>query len=192
MTSPTGTTRRGLPMRLVVPVFAIALGIFAFVKGFDSPPKPAAAPVVPASATRAGDIAVYGAYVREPASPQTAAAYLVITNVGSKTDTLSSVSSGASATAMLHDVNTSGSTTAAPSNAEQAEGAETMTATPNVPIKPGQTITLKPGAGHIMLEGLIGPIVPGQTVNLLLNFNRAGGVVVVAPVIAIGATPPKY
>lgn len=179
-------------MRLVVPVFAIALGIFAFVRGFDSPPKPASAPVVPASAIKAGDIAVYGAYVREPATTQTAAAYLVITNIGQKTDTLSSVSSGASTSAMMHDVNTSGPTTAAPSNAEQAMGAETMTATPNVAIKPGQTITLKPGAGHIMLEGLIGAIVPGQTVNLLLNFDRAGGVVVPAPVIAIGAAPPKY
>lgn len=192
MTSPTGTTRRGLPMRLVVPVFAIAFGIFAFVKGFDSPPQPVSAPVVPASATKAGDIAVYGAYVREPASTQTAAAYLVITNIGKKTDTLSSVSSGASTSAMLHDVNTSGTTMAAPSNAEQAGGVETMTATPNVAIKPGQTITLKPGAGHIMLEGLIGPIVPGQTVNLLLSFARAGGVVIPAPVIAIGAAPPKY
>lgn len=182
--------RRGLPLRLVVAVFAIALGVFAFARGFGGPPKTASAPVVPASATKVGDIAVYGAYVREPASPQTAAAYLVVTNIGDKTDTWTSVSTGASSSAMMmHYVTTS---PAAPSDADQAEGGETMTETPQVVIKPGQTVTFKPGAGHIMLEGLIGAITPGQTVSLLLHFQRAGAVVVSAPVIAIGATPPKY
>ena len=112
--------------------------------------------------------------------------------MGTKTDTLSSISSGASATATLHDVNTSGTTPAVPSNADGADQAQSMTATLSVAIKPGQTITLKPGAGHIMLEGLIGPIAPGQAVNLLLHFKRAGAVVITAPVIAIGAAAPKY
>lgn len=194
MTSPTDTARRSsLPLRLVVSVFAIALGVFALIKGF-SPDQSSGEgkPDIPASAVTAGDIAVYGAYVREPATAQSAAAYLTITNIGAKTDTLTSVSSGASTSAAMHDVNTSETTGAKPSTADEAEGAQTMTETPRVQIKVGQMIELKPGAGHIMMEGLIGQLKPGQTVNLLLNFEGAGAIVVTAPVIAIGAKPPTY
>ena len=148
-----------------------------------------AAPVGTAGSATVGDIAVRGGYIREPASPDVAAAYLSITDTGSQPDTLVSVYSGAALSATLHDIGPTsapGSTAPAPSS---TAGAGHVPSGP-LTLAAGATVTLAPGRGHIMLEDLTGTLRPGDVVSMVLAFQRAGQVLVDLPVIAIGAPTP--
>ena len=57
-------------------------------------------------------------------------------------------------------------------------------------IKPGQTITLKPGGFHVMFVDLKHPLEQGKTVKATLKFDNAGTVDVEYPVEALGAPAP--
>jgi copper(I)-binding protein len=57
-------------------------------------------------------------------------------------------------------------------------------------IKPGETVTLKPGSFHVMLLNLKHPLEQGNTMKATLKFDSAGTVDVEYPVVAIGATAP--
>lgn len=119
-------------------------------------------------------IVVSGAYVREPASPDVAAAYFTVYNTTGADDTLLSVNTGAgdSASVMIED----------PTGMRTAPG--------GLRIPAHSSVTLSPGKGHVMIEHLLGPLRPGQYVNLELTFANAGPINVAAPVIAIGAPAP--
>jgi copper(I)-binding protein len=117
-------------------------------------------------------IVVSGAYIREPASPDVAAAYFTVYNTTAADDTLTKVSTGAGADAELH-----------------ANGS--MTVTPGgLRIPAHSSVTLSPGKGHVMIERIYGTLKPGQIVDIELDFARAGPVIVSAKVIAIGAPAP--
>lgn len=61
-----------------------------------------------------------------------------------------------------------------------------------IPIKPGETVILKPGALHVMLVGLKAPLKEGERFPLTLRFARAGEVTVEVAVAKAGAMgPPK-
>ncbi len=114
-------------------------------------------------------IVVSGAYIREPASPDVAAAYFTVYNTTAADDTLTKVSTGAGADAELH-----------------ANGS--MTVTPGgLRIPAHSSVTLSPGKGHVMIERIYGTLKPGQTVDIELDFAKAGPVIVSARVISIGA-----
>lgn len=158
-----------------VRVSAVAAGLVA-VAGLAGlirgavPQTPA--PVAGGAATE--PIVVSGAYVREPASPDVAAAYFTVHNTTGADDTLTGVVTGAGQDAVVHsDVN----------------GSMTLTAS-GLRIPPHSSVTLSPGKGHVMIEHLVGALKPGQSVNLELDFAHAGPVVVQAPVIAINAPAP--
>ncbi|MFL6127741.1 MAG: copper chaperone PCu(A)C [Mycobacteriales bacterium] len=166
----------------VAAAVAVALGVGGLVAGargqVDGSP-PAAAPADPAAAggTAVGDVTVTGVYIRQPAAPDVAAAYLSIRNAGSEPDALESAYCGAARKTLLHGQ---------PGVVEP--GAHTDSGP--VPVPANGSVTLAPGRGHIMLEGLTGTLRPGDEVSLLLRFARAGQVLVEAPVIAIGAPAP--
>jgi len=132
---------------------------------------------VPLAAAGSGSVAsdpivVSGAYVREPASPDVAAAYFTVYNTTAADDTLTKVSTGAGADAELH-----------------ANGS--MTVTPGgLRIPAHSSVTLSPGKGHVMIERIYGTLKPGQTVDIELDFAKAGPVIVSARVISIGAPAP--
>ncbi|WP_106848424.1 copper chaperone PCu(A)C [Blastococcus sp. Marseille-P5729] len=171
-----------LSVRLVVALLAVILGATALVIGLtrgDDPP-----PELPADAVRQGDIAVYGAYVREPAT-DTAAAYFTMQNVGDQPDTLIAVSSPVAASAMMHDVGKKAPT------AEDGMDTGSMVPSPTVVLKAGQVIALEPGGGHMMLEGVTGTIAPGSTVNLMLVFEKAGTLTIKAPVVGLTEPAPS-
>jgi len=121
-------------------------------------------------------IVVSGAYVREPASPDVAAAYFTVYNTTGTDDTLTSVATGAGQSASVMT--------------EDASGGMQELAT-GLRIPAHSSVTLKPGKGHVMIEHLVGALRPGQYVNLELDFANAGPVNVSAPVIAIKAEPPR-
>jgi periplasmic copper chaperone A len=59
-----------------------------------------------------------------------------------------------------------------------------------IEIKPGETVTLKPGSDHLMLLNLKRPLDAGKTVEATLQFEKAGTVKVAFPIAAIGAAAP--
>jgi copper(I)-binding protein len=120
-------------------------------------------------------IVVTDAYVRQPASPDVAAAYFTVYNTTAVADTLVSAASGAGEESVLH-TETNGSMTATPSG--------------GVVIPAHGNVVFKPTTGHVMIEKLIGSLLPGQSVDIELTFANAGLVVFQAPVIGIYATPP--
>lgn len=119
-------------------------------------------------------IVVSGAYVREPASPDVAAAYFTIYNTTRSDDTLTSVSTGAGESAVV-----------------QIDDKATMKVLPGgLRVPAFGSVTFAPGKAHVMIEHLLGPLRAGQTVNLELQFANAGPVDVQARVIAINAPAP--
>jgi copper(I)-binding protein len=56
-------------------------------------------------------------------------------------------------------------------------------------IAPGETVSLQPGAFHLMFMGLTSPLEKGRPVKGTLVFENAGGVEVTYDVEPIGAKP---
>lgn len=158
--------------RAVALLLALAAIFVAVSWGSDDPD--AVAQPLPPDAVAVGDLWVYDGYLREPASPATAAAYFSVRNDGDETDELLSVTTAAAPVVSLHDL------PGAPGH--HAGGA--------LPIEPGESVTLSPGHGHAMLENPVGPLEPGQRVSLVLTFAQAGSLRIDVPVIAIGSDPP--
>lgn len=155
------------------PVFVLAASAVAVVglAGLIRGAVPQAAAGGGSLSTVSAPIVVTNAYVREPATPDVAAAYFTITNTTGSDDTLVAVATGAGQVATLHDG----------SMAEMANG---------LPLPARSSVTLSVGTGHVMIERLVGPLTPGQTVNLQLTFAHNGPLIVEAPVIAITAPAP--
>jgi copper(I)-binding protein len=57
-------------------------------------------------------------------------------------------------------------------------------------IKPGETVTLKPGGDHMMFVKLKHPLQIGNAIEVTLQFEKAGAVKIEMPVVAIGAAAP--
>jgi hypothetical protein len=153
-------------------VLIAAVGAAGLVRGAmpQSHASTAAAP------SAAGPIAVTGAYVVAPVPPtQTAAAYFTVYNTTGTPDRLTSVQTGAGALAELHTVAPDG----------------TMSAAANGVVIPAHgSLTLSVGKGHVMIEQLFGKLEVGQTVNIELDFQNAGAIDVVAPVVPLGSSAP--
>ena len=123
---------------------------------------------------RAGDLTVTGGYVREPASPDTAAGYLTVRNDGAQPDTLRSITTSAATSVMVM--------------AEFADG--TMSDSGPIVVPAHGSVDLTPGRQHLMLDApRTADVHTGGTVRLQLVFDRAGPMSVDLPVVPIGATP---
>jgi copper(I)-binding protein len=125
-----------------------------------------------------GDLAITGAYIPDPATPSTVAAYFTVANSGSQPDRLKSVSTTAFKSATVHRYQ------------KVSGGAEEM-----VPLTAGAVVpahgrlVLKPGADHVMLMRPAHPLRQGQTEDLTLVFAHAGTVTVKVPVVADTGLP---
>ena len=51
-----------------------------------------------------------------------------------------------------------------------------------ITLTPGSPVELKPGGYHLMLMGLVRPLVRGETISVTLSFENAGPVSVEVPV----------
>jgi periplasmic copper chaperone A len=135
-------------------------------------------------ATAAGDYDVGAIHISQawaratPKGATSGAAYMTITNNGAMPDKLSCVSDDASAQCQIHSMTMEGGVM----KMRPVEG--------GLEIKPGESVTLKPGGYHMMLEGLKHPLDQGQAVKATLKFEHAGTVDVNYPVVAIGAPAP--
>jgi copper(I)-binding protein len=163
-------TVKRLPLSLLAAALLTVLGLAGLVRG--------AVPQSSAAATSTGQdsgapIVVSGAYVREPANGVSAAAYFTIYNTSDSPDALRTVQSGAGADTSLH-----------------TDGSGAMQHTAELSIPAHGSLSLTPGKGHVMITKLYGPLKAGQSVNLQLSFDKAGQVLVTAPVIGVTAPAP--
>ena len=106
------------------------------------------------------------------------AGYMTITNKGTAPDRVNCVSDDASEQCQIHSMTMDGGVM----RMRPVEG--------GLEIKPGETVTLKPGGFHVMFLDLTHPLVQGQSVEATLKFEQAGTVEVEYPIAAIGAPAP--
>ncbi len=128
-------------------------------------------------AKSAGGLTVEYAWARASAGMVGAgAAYATIRNGGNADDRLIGVAATSVAgMAMLHTTVDEG-------------GVMKMRHVDAIPIKAGETVTLRPGRNHVMLMGLKAPLKEGQRFPLALRFEKAGTVTVEVEVKAPGAS----
>ena len=99
---------------------------------------------------------------REVAPGQSAAAaYITLTNRGDGPDRLIGAESSVSAKSTLHSSSSEGGI----ARMRPIDG--------GLKIAPHATVMFKPGGNHIMLTGLKQPLKAGQTVDLMLRFERS-------------------
>ena len=148
--------RRGLALLAVLVLGAGLTGC-----GTASTPTPSAA--MPT---------IEGARIRPPVAPGApGAAYLTIRNPGSVSDVLVGVSSPAAESVELHETSMDSS------------GMTGMHPIDRLEIPAGGSVTLQEGGYHLMLMGIDwNTIVAGSTIELSLEFERAGKVTVQAQV----------
>jgi periplasmic copper chaperone A len=113
-----------------------------------------------------------------PKGADNGAGYMTITNKGSTPDRVSCLSDDASKQCQIHSMSMEGGVM----KMRPVEG--------GLEIKPGETVTLKPGGYHMMFVDLNHPLVQGKSVEAELKFDHAGTVKVDYPIAAIGAPAP--
>jgi hypothetical protein len=105
-----------------------------------------------------------------PLEGGTAGAFMPIRNAGGQADRRRSAASPTAPVVELHEtVNDKGVMRMVP----QPDGWE---------ISPGSLLELKPGGKHVMLIGLVHPLNAGETIEITLNFEKAGAIRVKMPV----------
>ena len=138
-----------------------------------------AATIAQAADYDVGSIHISAPWARAtPKGAVTAAAYMTITNNGKTPDKVSCVSSDAAAECQIHTMSMDNGIM----QMRPVEG--------GLEIKPGETVTLKPGSFHMMLKSLKHPLEQGNSVKATLKFDNAGTVDVDYPIAAIGAAAP--
>lgn len=120
----------------------------------------------------AGGLEIADAWARASAT-QTSAAYLTIENRTGEDDTLLEVRSPVAERVEIHDMT-------------MEDMVMRMRKLDNLPVAAGERVELAPGGKHIMLIGLSGPLEEGASVPLTLVFEKAGEIVIEAPVRAAG------
>jgi len=128
------------------------------------------------AAAQTGSVEVKNAWARAtPGNAENGAAYLTLQSATA--DRLTGVSTPVAKSAGLHTMSMEG-------------GVMKMAPLAGIDLPAGQTVTLNPGAIHIMLLGLTRPLVPGQSFRLTLTFEKAGTREVTVGVEKVGSMGP--
>jgi copper(I)-binding protein len=120
---------------------------------------------------RLGSLAVSGAYVPAPASPDVAAAYFTVHNRGDTPDALVAVSTALTPDASLHHY-------------VRSDGAEQMAPLARLAVPPHGRAVLQPGGNHLMLMHPNRQLRQGDRVTLTLHFAHAGTLALSVPVVS--------
>jgi copper(I)-binding protein len=138
-----------------------------------------AAPVL-AGDVMAGPLKISAAWARAtPKGASIGGGYLTITNIGSTPDTFVGGSTPISGKLEIHEMS-------------MANGVMKMRpVSGGIVIKPGETITLKPGGYHLMFVGLKQQLQQNGHFKATLEFEKAGKVDVDFSIAGIGASGPS-
>jgi hypothetical protein len=134
---------------------------------------------VHADDVKAGDLVISQAWSRAtPAGAKVASGYLTIANKGAAPDRLLGGSSDFAAKVEVHEMASNG-------------GVMTMReVAAGLALAPGATVTLAPGAYHLMLTDIRKPLKQGDSLPITLTFEKAGDVAVTFNVMGVGAKGP--
>jgi copper(I)-binding protein len=139
------------------------------------------APILPALAQdyTLGKIKISQVWTRVPPSgSKVAGGFMTITNIGAEADTLVGGSALISHRFEVHEM-------------AVVDGVMRMRElTPGLVIKPGETITLKPGSYHVMFMDLAAPIETGKPFKGTLVFEKAGNIEVEYKIEPFGTRVP--
>ena len=113
-----------------------------------------------------------------PKGASSGAAYMTVSNSGAAAQRLSCVSSDAAAECQIHEMTMDGGVM----KMRPLQG--------GLEVKPGESVTLKPGGFHVMLVGLKQPLQPGQSLDATFKVEGGDAVKVQFPIAAIGAPAP--
>lgn len=122
----------------------------------------------------AGEITIEHPWTRAAGANGNGAGFMRLRNTGAAADRLLSASTPAARVVELHMM-------------ERDGDVMRMRPVQDIPIPPGETVTLQPGGLHVMLIGLTAEMARGARVPLTLRFERAGEVRVELAVQAAGA-----
>ncbi|MEX0846416.1 MAG: copper chaperone PCu(A)C [Ilumatobacteraceae bacterium] len=153
--------------------------------------------IAPAEATTTAvgvaAVTITGAWARtSPASAANGAAYMVITSAADDRLLGASLDASIAETVEIHETVMSSETgmtdptamtptTGAMSGNTMAPAME-MREVEAIELPAGEAVELQPGGYHVMIVGLVSPLVVGQELELTLTFDNAGEVVVTVPV----------
>jgi copper(I)-binding protein len=130
-----------------------------------------------ASAGTPPGLSVTGAWARAtPPGTTVAAVYLVIDNTAGETDRLLAISTDRAGSAEVHTIVHDGDLAM-------------MRRVEPLHVGAGERILFEPGGTHVMLMGLKSPLAEGQSLTLVMNFERAGVRRVEARVMAATSAP---
>lgn len=113
-----------------------------------------------------------------PKGAASGAAYMTVTNTGTKAMRLRCVSSDAAAKCEIHEMSMDGGVM----RMRPVEG--------GLEVKPNQTVTLKPGGFHMMLTGLKAPLQQGKMLEATLQADGGASARVEFPIEGVGAPGP--
>lgn len=131
--------------------------------------------VAAAQEFRAGEITVVAPWARAtPGGAKVGGAYLELKAAPGPGDRLVSASSPAAGTVEVHEHINDG-------------GIMKMRRVDGLAVPGGASVMFKPGGYHLMLMDLKQPLKQGDKVGLTLTFEKAGALVVEAPVAPLGA-----
>jgi len=119
-------------------------------------------------------LVVQNAWTRLTPGTDVAAVYLTVRNVSARPVIVIAVQSPIARQAMIHETKTE-------------SGQARMRPHEQLVIAPGQTVKLEPGGLHVMLHGLARPVIPGQSLPLVLLLDGGGSVQVAALVRPLNA-----
>ena len=159
--TPRHSTGRSAAVGALALGVLLAVGVVGVTSGCGSPDGTSLG-----SVDGPGGVGVRSASVGE--GERIAAGYLVLEG-GDDPDRLVGASSPAAALVSLHRTDPSGA----------------MVDADAVDVPAGGEVPFLPGGDHLMLEGLVAPLLPGTSVVLDLEFAGAGVVRVEAPVVAL-------
>jgi len=130
-----------------------------------------------ASAGTPPGLSVTGAWARAtPPGTTVAAVYLVIDNTAGEADRLLAISTDRAGSAEVHTIIHDGDLAM-------------MRRVEPLQVGAGERILFEPGGIHVMLMGLKSPLAEGQSLTLVMNFERAGIRRVEARVMAATSAP---
>ncbi len=109
-----------------------------------------------------------------PPGARTGAVYVTLANKGTSDDQLVGASTPVAAKAQLHTTITD-------------NGVMKMRPLAKLDVKPGASVTFKPGGMHVMLLGVSKRLAEGQSFPLTLDFAKAGKIETTVRVEKVGA-----
>jgi copper(I)-binding protein len=129
-------------------------------------------------AIKADDLTISAPWAHATAAGITSSAvYFTIENAGKQLETLLRASSPAGGEVVFH-------------RTTEQDGASQMEQLWTIDLLAGRTVKFEPGARHVMLNDLTGPLVAGSIVPITLQFQHAGAITLQVEIVPAAAAGP--